>query len=204
MEAFFHGIILAFGLILPLGVQNLFVFNQGALQASLWQAMPAVVTAGICDTLLILAAVLGVSLVILSFAWLKTALLVGGFIFLVYMGWAAWQSNGEGELAATGGLSPAKQIMFAASVSLLNPHAILDTIGVIGTSSLQYTDDGKILFTSACILVSWLWFFGLAFAGRLLGSLDSSGSFLAIIGKFSAVFIWGAAAYLGYSLVAGV
>ena len=31
-EAILHGIILAFGLIVPLGVQNVFVFNQGALQ----------------------------------------------------------------------------------------------------------------------------------------------------------------------------
>lgn len=28
-EAIVHGMILAFGLILPLGVQNIFVFNQG-------------------------------------------------------------------------------------------------------------------------------------------------------------------------------
>ena len=28
-EAIIHGIILAFGLIIPLGVQNVFVFNQG-------------------------------------------------------------------------------------------------------------------------------------------------------------------------------
>ncbi len=205
MEAFIHGIILAFGLILPLGVQNLFVFNQGAVQATLWQAMPAVVTASICDTLLILAAVLGVSLVILSFAWLKTVLLAGGFIFLVYMGYVAWQSNSVGGQATDGsGLTPGKQVMFAASVSLLNPHAILDTIGVIGTSSLHYTEESKILFVAACILVSWLWFFALAFAGRLLGTLDSSGRLLELVGKFSAIFIWAAAIYLGYSLVMGV
>lgn len=205
MEAFIHGIILAFGLILPLGVQNLFVFNQGALQANLWQAMPAVVTASICDTVLILAAVLGVSLVIVSFAWLKTVLLAGGFVFLVYMGWLAWQSCGENESAAVGaGLTPGKQIVFAASVSLLNPHAILDTIGVIGTSSLHYSDQNKILFTAACILVSWIWFFALAFAGRLIGNLDNSGRLLVLLGKFSAVFIWGAALYLGYSLVCGI
>lgn len=205
MEAFIHGIILAFGLILPLGVQNLFVFNQGAVQANLWQAMPAVVTAGLCDTVLILAAVLGVSLVILSFSWLKTALLAGGFVFLAYMGWIAWQSKAEDSQTAEGtGLPPSKQIMFAASVSLLNPHAILDTIGVIGTSSLQYADSSKLLFTTACILVSWLWFFSLAFAGRMLGNLDSSGRVLGLLGKFSAVFIWGAALYLGYSLMAGL
>lgn len=202
MEAFIHGIILAFGLILPLGVQNLFVFNQGAVQGNLWQAMPAVITAGFCDTLLILAAVLGVSLVIISFVWLKTVLLASGFVFLVYMGWIAWQSKTEDGQTATGaGLPPGKQIIFAASVSLLNPHAILDTIGVIGTSSLQYADSSKLMFTAACILVSWLWFFFLAFAGRFLGNLDSSGRLLGLLGKFSAIFIWGAAVYLGYGLI---
>lgn len=205
MEAFIHGVVLAFGLILPLGVQNLFVFNQGALQANLWQAMPAVVTASICDTVLILAAVMGVSIMILSFAWLKTILLAGGFVFLVYMGWLSWKSSGESDLTAVGaGLTPGKQIVFAASVSLLNPHAILDTIGVIGTSSLYYSEHSKMLFTTACILVSWLWFFALAFAGRLLGSLDNSEQLLAFVGKFSAVFIWGAALYLGHSLISGI
>ncbi len=205
MEPFIHGIILAFGLILPLGVQNLFVFTQGAVQASLWQAMPAVVTAGLCDTLLILAAVLGVSLVILSFAWLKTALLAVGFVFLMYMGWASWQSKPNNSQAmGSASMPPGKQAMFAASVSLLNPHAIIDTIGVIGTSSLNYAGSSKILFTVACILVSWLWFLALAFAGRWIGSLDASGKWLEMLGKVSAVFIWGAAMYLGYGMVAGL
>lgn len=205
MEPFIHGFILSFGLILPLGVQNLFVFTQGAVQASLWHALPAVVTACICDTLLILAAVLGVSLVILSFAWLKMALLATGFVFLAYMGWVSWNSDPlNGQEFGAAGMTAGKQAMFAASVSLLNPHAILDTIGVIGTSSLQYTGNGKILFTFACILVSWGWFFGLAYAGRLLGNLDASGRWLSLLGKFSAVFIWGAAAYLGYGIVVGL
>ncbi|QDR82133.1 LysE/ArgO family amino acid transporter [Sporomusa termitida] len=197
MEPFIHGIILAFGLILPLGVQNLFVFTQGALQTSLWQALPAVLTAGACDTLLILAAVLGVSLVILSFAWLKLTLIGAGIVFLAYMGWVSWRSKpDDNQVAGNAGLPPARQVMFAASVSLLNPHAILDTIGVIGTSSLNYTGNDKVVFTAACITVSWLWFFALAFAGRLMGNLDSTGKMLGIIGKISAVFIWGAALYL--------
>lgn len=205
MEPFIHGIILAFGLILPLGVQNLFVFTQGAVQTNLWQAMPAVVTAGLCDTLLILAAVLGVSLMILSFSWLKTALLAIGFVFLMYMGWASWQSKPDnGQTMGSAGMPAGKQAMFAASVSLLNPHAILDTIGVIGTSSLNYAGSGKMLFTAACILVSWLWFLSLAFAGRWIGSLDASGKWLGWLGKVSAVFIWGAAMYLGYGMMLGL
>ena len=65
-EAILHGIILAFGLIIPLGVQNVFVFNQGALQPTFMRALPVVITAGICDTILIVAAVSGVSLLVLD------------------------------------------------------------------------------------------------------------------------------------------
>lgn len=52
-------------------------------------------------------------------------------------------------------------MLFAMSVSLPNPHAILDTMGVIGTSSLKYNGTEKLVFTVVCIVVSWLWFVGL-------------------------------------------
>ena len=45
-----HGFILALGLILPLGVQNVFVFNQGAVQSRFVKALPAIITASLCDT----------------------------------------------------------------------------------------------------------------------------------------------------------
>ncbi|WP_307724718.1 LysE/ArgO family amino acid transporter [Sporolactobacillus inulinus] len=58
---------------------------------------------------------------------------------------------------------------FALSVSLLNPHALLDTIGVIGTNALNYSGSEKWTFAAACASVSWLWFFGLAWCGRGVG-----------------------------------
>jgi L-lysine exporter family protein LysE/ArgO len=135
---------------------------------------------------------------------MKMILLGVGFIFLAYMGFVSWQSKLDSSQVNGGsGMPPAKQVMFAASVSLLNPHAILDTIGVIGTSSLNYASSDKILFTTACIAVSWLWFFGLAYAGRTIGNLDASGRVLGLMGRVSAVFIWGAAAYLAYGMVGG-
>ena len=48
--AIIHGIVLAFGLILPLGAQNVFVFQQGALQPRLYQALPVVITGALCGT----------------------------------------------------------------------------------------------------------------------------------------------------------
>ncbi len=97
-EAIIHGIILAFGLIIPLGVQNVFVFNQGASQLNIWRAAPVVLTASICDTLLILIAVQGVSLVLLTFSWLTNTLYMIGFFFLLYMGLVIWRSNSSNDV----------------------------------------------------------------------------------------------------------
>ncbi|CAI8931054.1 putative amino-acid transporter YisU [Brevibacillus sp. IT-7CA2] len=201
LEAILHGFVLAFGLILPLGAQNVFVFNQGALQPTLLRAMPVVLTAALCDTLLILLAVLGVSLVVLTVTWLKTVLYVVGFFFLMYMGYLTWRSRPNTEDGEKERFSAKKQIMFAASVSLLNPHAILDTIGVIGTSSLSYTGTEKWGFTIACILVSCLWFFGLSVAGRTAGRLDQSGKLQRGLNMVSAVIMWGVAVYMAAQLL---
>lgn len=199
-EAFLHGIVLAFGLILPLGAQNVFVFNQGAVQPTMWRAMPVVLTAALCDAVLILLAVLGVSLIVLTLAWLKTLLYVVGVCFLIYMGYLTWKSRPSAENEAAERFSPKRQIMFAASVSLLNPHAILDTIGVIGTSSLSYSGADKWWFTIACILVSVCWFFGLSVAGHIAGGLDQSGKLMRSLNVISALIMWAVAAYMASML----
>lgn len=188
IEAAIHGLLLALGLILPLGVQNIFIFNQGAGHANFRNSLPAVVTASICDTLLILLSVLGVSLFLFHVVWLKTLLLIVGACFLVYMGYVTWKSKPNPEGGET--LSAGKQIGFAMSVSLLNPHAIMDTVGVIGTSSLLYSGTEKQLFALACILVSWLWFIGLAITGRMLGKVDKTGNLLVLLNKASALVMW--------------
>lgn len=199
MEAFLHGIILAFGLILPLGVQNVFVFSQGATQPNLLRALPASVTAAICDTLLILLAVFGLSLIVLQFEWLRITLMAIGIVFLLYMGYSIWRSN-PANTENSEALPIKKQILFTLSVSLLNPHAILDTIGVIGTSALKYSGAEQMMFTIACVFISWLWFFGLTLTGASFKKLDGSGKLMRVFNKCSAVFIWATAFYLASGL----
>ncbi|MHB1651787.1 MAG: LysE/ArgO family amino acid transporter [Desulfitobacteriaceae bacterium] len=211
LTAAIHGFLLAVPLIVPLGAQNVFVFNQGALQPKFIRTMPVVITAGLSDTLLISLAVMGVSVVVLSVFWLKSLLLTVGILFLLFMGWSTWRSvpnigqggaaPGEaGENEVNQAFSAKKQILFAASVSLLNPHAIMDTVGVIGTSSLKYEGLDKLAFALACILVSWFWFFTLAVAGRFMGTLDKTGHIMLIVNKVSAIVMWGAAVYIGMAL----
>lgn len=197
MEPLLHGALLAFGLILPLGVQNVFIFNQGATHKRVRHAWPAVITAALCDTLLISLAVLGVSVVVFSFEWLRTTLFLVGFIFLAYMGWVMWRSTpSTSDKQEARRLSTKRQITFAASVSLLNPHAIMDTIGVIGTSSLVYSSSDKWLFTISCIVVSWLWFASLAFVGSKVDQFDASGNLLKRINQMSALIVWAMALYI--------
>lgn len=198
--ALLHGILLAFGLIIPLGAQNVFVFNQGALQPQFRKAFPVILTASLCDTFLILLAVTGVSVIVLTMPILQTILFAFGLLFLVYMGWSIWKSSPVAVSHEETAMPLKKQVMFALSVSLLNPHAILDTIGVIGTSSLNYIENEKVVFTAACIIVSWLWFFGLAFVGKIVGKLDSEGKLLKVINKVSAFIIWAVAAYIAWQL----
>lgn len=198
--AFIHGFILALGLILPLGVQNLFVLQQGMQQTGFRKTLPAVMTAASCDTLLIAGAVSGMSMLLLERQWLQTSLLLLGSVFLFYMGWKNWQSarSMATELPKIDPLNSRQQIVFAVSVSLLNPYAFLDILGVIGTSSLQYGNTEKLVFSSAAILVSWLWFTVLSLLGGMFERLPERWQQPCRIQRLSAVFIWGSAVYLLY------
>lgn len=197
-QAIVHGIILAFGLILPLGVQNIFVFNQGALHPRFRSVLPVVVTAALCDTLLIGAAVGGISLLLLTLDWLIPVVYGAGVLFLLFMGWQIWSAAPAA--GNTKQLSPKGQIGYALSVSLLNPHALLDTVGVIGTGSLGYEGVERWGFAAATAGVSWVWFLGLAAAGRMLGRADTSGRMIRLMNQGSALLIWAIAIYMGLQL----
>lgn len=131
----------------------------------------------------------------------ETVMMAGGFLFLLYMGWVNWNSRPNTSQNEKHTFTPKKQAAFAAAVSLLNPHAILDTIGVIGTSSLQYSGLEKWLFMAACIAVSWIWFISLAIAGRLFQTIDTSGRLMLIVNKCSAAVMGSGRIFGGVTLL---
>lgn len=186
---------------MPLGVQNVFVFNQGARNRRWTGALPTVLTAAVCDSLLIFLAVNGVSTVVLRSPGIKTIISGVGVLFLLVIGYMTWKSPVVSIREEGGDWGSKRQILFAASVSLLNPHAIIDTIGVIGSSSLAYGGVGQRFFTGGCLLNSWLWFFGLMFLGHRIGTLRQSDVILKWLNRLSAVIIWGCAILLGMSIL---
>lgn len=197
-----HGALLAAGLILPLGPQNVFVLTQGALHRRWLAAAPAAVAASLCDTLLIVVAVLGVSVAVLAVHWLNAVLTAAGVLFLAYMGWATWPRTRRavtiGSDASPRELWPVRrQVTFAMSVSLLNPHAIMDTIGVLGPASLAYpAGAARLAFAAACIGNSWLWFFLLITLGHTLRATGRIEQLRVWFSRASAVIMWYTAALL--------
>ena len=117
------------------------------------------------------------------------------------MGWLTWNKIPTKLQEGKKPLSAKRQILFAMSVSLLNPHALLDTIGIIGTSSLHFTGHEKVVFVSACIFISGCWFFGLSVSGHFLHKLDKTGLWLRLINKLSALIVWTIALYIGWLLI---
>ena len=201
LYAFSYGALLALGLIMPLGLQNIFIFNQGAHQRHFLHAMPSVLAAAVCDGLLIVSAVLGVSVVVLQISGLKVALLGFGALFLFYMGFVTWFSEPRTLYAGQQPMSARQQVLFTASVSLLNPHALIDTIGVIGTNSIQFVGLKKLAFTSACLLVSCVWFFTLSCVGHFVHKLDTKGRWIKKLNQCSALVILAVAISIAGQLV---
>ncbi len=201
LSAVIHGFILAIGLILPLGAQNIFIFNQGARAPRITGALAAIIAAAFSDTLLIFLAVSGASLLLFSDPRVQRLIMAGGVLFLIWIGFSIWKEQvnlkpNHAELFAA-----KKQVTFALSVSLLNPHALLDTIGVIGTNAFNYSGSEKWAFAAACASVSWLWFFGLAWCGHGVGKISDGTRIRSLVNKLSAVMIWGIALYLAFSLL---
>jgi L-lysine exporter family protein LysE/ArgO len=201
IQAFLYGIILSFSLIMPLGVQNMYIFNQGANQSHFLNAWPAVMTAALCDTILILLAIFGVSITVLTVPWLKNIILSIGLVFLTYMGWSAWHAKSIVRSESQKSATAKRQMLFAASVSILNPHALLDTTAIIGTNSLQFMGREKFVFTFACIAVSYIWFFSLSAAGHYLKRHDTTGRAILKINRVSAIIMWVVAIYLCFELI---
>jgi L-lysine exporter family protein LysE/ArgO len=186
MEAFLHGLILAFGLIIPLGPQNLFVFNEGMRSNSFVSSVPIIITVSLCDTALILLAVLGTSGVILEIPQIKIPLILGGTLFLLYMAYSSFKRVIQIEDASEPKpeLSAKNKFLYALGLSILNPHAIIDTIGVIGTSAASYESGNKIKFTIGCILLSWVWFITLTLLGNRLGNFSKVRKLIDIFSGF--------------------
>lgn len=188
LAAFTKGFVLSFGLVAPLGAQNAFIFNQAASQPSYRDVLPVVITTIVCDALLILLAAFGAS-IMPEILFLKSILSLVASVFLLYLCVLTWNNStefNENQLI----LGSIKQISYTLSISLANPHAILDTFLVIGPISSEYSETKKYAFIFGCIMVDIIWFFTLSACGFFIRHLRNRGLIIALINKTSAIIMF--------------
>lgn len=163
------GFFTSISLILAIGAQNAFVLRQGLLRAHVF---PVCLFCGLSDALLIAAGVAGFGYIVDLAPWLPTAMALGGGGFLIAYGatrlYAVWLGEYALEIEGhSAGLWPTLGI--AAALTWLNPHVYLDTLGLIGAVSTQYTDSSeKLAFGIAATTASVVFFFSLGYGARLL------------------------------------
>jgi L-lysine exporter family protein LysE/ArgO len=163
--AFFTGLALGLALIVPIGAQNVFVFGQGVslgMPGALW----AVVGAAVCDTILIVLGAAGTSALLNSVPGLRPAMLIAGALFLTYLGVKSLRTKPTELDDETGVWSRGQVLRRTMAVSLLNPHAILDTVGVLGAAITAQAAATRLPFAVGAVFASWTWFLVLAAAAH--------------------------------------
>ena len=152
---FLLGLILGLALIIPIGVQSLFVLNQG-LAAGFPRAFVGVTAVCFCDTFLIVLGAAGAS-ALLALLGYQELLIAVGSIYLLVMGVLTLRGrsrHAEGEHLTSIGAT----VVQAVGVSVLNPHAILDTVGVLGAAIAAQAAEGRVTFVAGAVGASWVWY----------------------------------------------
>lgn len=197
IEGFFLGL----SLIIAIGAQNLFVLRQGIIGRYL---MTVACISAICDFVMIALGTLGAGSFIADQPLLRQFAVLLGVVFLCYCGLQALKNIRDGRSvqalqATSGGLSYRQVIFHAMGFSLLNPHAILDTVILMGSISAQYGSFGeRVNFATGAGVASVVWFFTLAYGARLLAPLFKKPSFAKGLDVFVAIVMFAIAGSLIY------
>lgn len=197
-SVFFSGFGVTVGLIMAIGAQNAHVLRQGLRRE---HVLLTVAVSALCDAGLILLGMAGVG------PWLSaspTAMDVarfGGGVFLLWYGARAARAAWRGQQlsvdsAGAQALSHRQALAAAAGFSLLNPHAYLDTVVLIGAVGAQQVDAARPVFTAGAISASIAWFVLLGYGARLMAPLFRRPAAWRVLDAAVALTLWSIAASL--------
>lgn len=172
LGAFGSGFLLALALIIPIGPQNLFIMESG-LRTSARVVMWVVGTSAACDAVLIAVGTAGIGAVLGRIPPVRMALLAAGVVFLGYLGTRTLLSalsHEEHRAVALGGVgaSSRRAARQAMAMSLLNPHAVLDTVGIIGVAAAAQQSVARPFFAGGAVAASIIWFTVIGFGTAAL------------------------------------
>lgn len=155
---YLNGLMLGFSLIMALGPQNIFLIRQGALRQ---HAFTSAVTCFVSDVILITASILGLQRMMLAQPQFRVWMTWLGAAFLCFYGsktlWQAMRRSSEAVEITAPTTSRKQIIILALSFSLLNPHAIIDSLILIGGTSARFPNHIA-AFLFGTLTSSLVWF----------------------------------------------
>lgn len=168
MHALRAGLTIGLSLIIALGPQNMFIIRQGLKREYVFLTAFVCV---LCDSFMMMTSTTSLSHFIVQIPAIKMILLVLGLCFLVGYGLQSIFSGYKilGDQQAFSMQSSQYQrtmmgtIIAAMSFSLLNPHAVLECVVMIGGMAIQYPLAEQAWFVGGAILASIIWFYTLAY-----------------------------------------
>ncbi|KTD34388.1 LysE family transporter [Legionella moravica] len=189
MFVYFNGLLLGLSLIMALGPQNVFLIKQGARRN---HATLSAAVCFICDIILACASVAGLHQILLAHPTLKIWLVWFGTAFLLYYAIKAFRSafthHKKESDKAHQPHNRVQIVLFALGFSLLNPHAIIDTLVIIGSGSSQFPHN-KMAFLLGVISSSLLWFSSLTVTTRYFSNILTKTTVWQAIELFSGVLM---------------
>ncbi|MCP5079675.1 MAG: amino acid transporter [Psychromonas sp.] len=174
LTTYFTGLTLMATLIMPIGLQNAFVLNQGIRK----QHHLFVATFCACsDALFMSLGVWGGATLFSVYPWLLIAITLLGSLFMIFYGVQCLIRAVQGSSAIE---TDNKQRSFkmvaltCCAFTFLNPHVYIDTIVILGGFAANLMIDERAYFVIGGVSASFIWFFSLALLGAKFAPLLSS------------------------------
>ena len=200
MTPLLTGFFLGISLIVAIGAQNAFVLRQGIIGKHVFYVA---LFCAVSDSLLISFGVTGISIFFNSFIN-EYSKIFFGLTSLWLFGYgiirlrSAFKANTIVEIVYADSKSLKSTISILAILTFANPHVYLDTMVLIGSLSQQFTGGNKITFAIGAIIASFIFFFSLAYGGKILAPVMKRPSSWRILDLLIALLMFTIAIQLAY------
>lgn len=168
LPMFLTGFLLGLGLVLPMGPINLFVLRQGLCSG--WKrAWPTVMSIAINDTVMIALGAAAGTAATSAFEAIQKPLMLAGAVYLTALGVRYLRLTGASmDPEAASNRSLRQRILLTVGVVWLNPQALFDVFGVLGTAIGTRDESVRSAFVLGVIAASWIWYAALACGAGVL------------------------------------
>jgi L-lysine exporter family protein LysE/ArgO len=190
-DVLIRGFCIVTSLIVAIGPQNSFVFSQAVRCKNLGVVIATTI---VCDTLLASIGIAGFGPIVSKFPTITRCLCVAALVWLSLNAASsfrhAWSGGNAFSSSAVSG-NVGRAMLSATAYSLLNPHAYVDSVVLLGSFSSALPAHQRVSFFAGVVLGIAVWFISLGAMGRICSPLLSSkNSWRVVHGVIGISLLW--------------